>query len=173
MKRIAQFLMLILTLSVGLWMWGLRYNFTESLPKGFYLLKREFSLLENKRSIVYFCPPDSEVFQQALERGYLMRGVCPGGFAPLIKQLVAVPGDVIAVQREGVSVNGIRLENSESQLTDRQGRQMTKAESVRLGADQVWVMSTYNPRSFDSRYFGPIDVSLIQGHVEPLLTWND
>ena len=32
-------------------------------------------------------------------------------------------------------------------------------------------MSTYNPRSFDGRYFGPVQRGNVLSVVEPLLTW--
>jgi type IV secretory pathway protease TraF len=35
----------------------------------------------------------------------------------------------------------------------------------------VWLMSDYNPRSFDSRYFGPIPVKQIQGPAKLVLKW--
>jgi type IV secretory pathway protease TraF len=35
----------------------------------------------------------------------------------------------------------------------------------------VWVASSYNGRSFDSRYFGPVDAVTIRNHVRPLLTF--
>jgi type IV secretory pathway protease TraF len=33
----------------------------------------------------------------------------------------------------------------------------------------IWVASTYHPRSFDSRYFGPIAVADIRARLAPLL----
>ena len=34
----------------------------------------------------------------------------------------------------------------------------------------VWVASSYNPWSFDSRYFGPLPVSIIRRRLKPFLT---
>jgi type IV secretory pathway protease TraF len=47
-----------------------------------------------------------------------------------------------------------------------------------VGADEIWLFSPH-PRSFDSRYFGPIAVTEIRGilhpfvvvHRAPLLRW--
>jgi type IV secretory pathway protease TraF len=33
---------------------------------------------------------------------------------------------------------------------------------------EVWVISSYNPLSFDSRYFGPVPISRIEGFARPL-----
>lgn len=37
-------------------------------------------------------PPMTPVFAEALRRGYLRWGLCVGGFAPLIRTVVAIPG---------------------------------------------------------------------------------
>ena len=34
----------------------------------------------------------------------------------------------------------------------------------------VWLISTYSPLSFDSRYLGPVPISSIRGTVKPLWT---
>jgi type IV secretory pathway protease TraF len=41
-----------------------------------------------------------------------------------------------------------------------------------LGPDEVLLMSDYNPASFDSRYFGPLQATTIESVIIPLLTWN-
>jgi len=41
-----------------------------------------------------------------------------------------------------------------------------------LGPDEVLLMSDYNPASFDSRYFGPLQTTTIESVIKPLLTWN-
>ena len=39
---------------------------------------------------------------------------------------------------------------------------------VIVAKGEVWVISSYNPLSFDSRYFGPVPVSKIEGLARPL-----
>ena len=57
-------------------------------------------------------PPDSGAAQLAVERGYLPTGQCPGGFAPLLKQIVAIPGDTVTLTDEQVWINEILLRDS-------------------------------------------------------------
>ena len=35
-------------------------------------------------------------------------------------------------------------------------------------AGRVWLVSSYNPYSFDSRYFGPVALSAVRGVARPL-----
>jgi type IV secretory pathway protease TraF len=34
------------------------------------------------------------------------------------------------------------------------------------GPEEVWLIATRNPRSFDSRYFGPVPVTALEGAAE-------
>jgi type IV secretory pathway protease TraF len=40
-----------------------------------------------------------------------------------------------------------------------------------LAAGELWLVANGHPRSFDSRYFGPISVSDVIGSVLPVWTW--
>jgi type IV secretory pathway protease TraF len=42
----------------------------------------------------------------------------------------------------------------------------------RLSDGELFLLSTTNPASFDSRYFGPIAASAVIGAAHPLWTWN-
>jgi len=61
--------------------------------------------------------------------------------------------------------------NSKSHLRDRSGRPLpgTTANDVIVAKGEVWVISSYNPLSFDSRYFGPVPISNIEGLARPLI----
>jgi type IV secretory pathway protease TraF len=39
-----------------------------------------------------------------------------------------------------------------------------------VSPDTVWATSSYSARSFDSRYFGPVNASQVREHIRPLLT---
>ena len=52
-----------------------------------------------------------------------------------------------------------------SATTRRTARSTAPAQT----AFTVWVVSDYHPRSFDSRYFGPISKALIRHYLRPLL----
>ena len=72
---------------------------------------------------------------------------------------------------QGVSVNGVRLPNSAPRTRDTAGRPLTPWPfgTYRVEPGTIWVVSSYEARSFDSRYFGPIRNSQVLDHLRPLL----
>jgi conjugative transfer signal peptidase TraF len=145
---------------------GVRINASPSLPVGLYLVtaRRDANLVE-------FCParPFAEL---AIARGYRDAGSCPDGGAPLLKPVVAHAGDVVELSPGGMTVNGQLLPNTAAMTRDAKNRLLTPWPKGRytVGPNSMWVASSYNARSFDSRYFGPISVSSIRAYVRPLLT---
>ena len=148
---------------------GIRLNTTPSIPVGVYRLTKEPLV---KGAYVLFCPPPAPVFAMAKARGYLGAGFCPGGYGHLMKKIVAVQNDVVAIGTDGVQVNGQRLPLSEPVKLDGAGRPLPNYAASRvLGSAEVLVMSDSNKASFDGRYFGPIQRSQIQGVIRPVFTW--
>lgn len=145
---------------------GLRLNDSPSLPVGIYVVTPDPSA-----DLVEFCPP--EPFASfALLRGYRERGSCPDGGAPLMKPIAARPGDTISISAAGIAVNGRGIPHTEALRVDTKGRALQHwpfgTYAVQPGT--VWLISSYNPRSFDSRYFGPVKVGLVRDRLRPLLT---
>jgi hypothetical protein len=61
--------------------------------------------------------------------------------------------------------------NSTPRRTDTEGKPLPFCETAyTLGTAQVLLMSDYSPRSFDGRYFGPIEKTGIKGVLRPVLT---
>jgi conjugative transfer signal peptidase TraF len=150
---------------------GLRVNGTASEPVGIYWA---VSKVPAKGDLVFVLPPAVPIFRLAKERGYLAAGPSPAGTCGLIKQIAAVGGDRVSIDREGVRVNGIVLKNSAPRLTDEAGRLMPACylSNYTLAVDEVLLMSAYNPASFDGRYFGPLRRANIQSVIVPLITWR-
>jgi conjugative transfer signal peptidase TraF len=143
---------------------GIRFNLSPSLPAGIYIRTNA------PANLIEFCP--AEPFASlAIQRGYREEGVCPDGAMPLLKPIVAVAGDTVDLSDRGIAVNGSLLRNSAPLLVDTKGRPLpawrTGHYVVATGA--VWVASSYTPRSFDSRYFGPVPRSSVRGYVRPLI----
>jgi conjugative transfer signal peptidase TraF len=160
-------------LGIGLWVgifqacgWmGLRINVSPSLPVGLYISTDSGSLVE-------FCP--AEPFASvALARGYRTLGACADGGAPLLKPVIATTGDAVNTSSSGLDVNNIRIPNSAPLAADSEGRPLTHWPFGRytVSVGTVWVASSYNGRSFDSRYFGPVPVTAIRGRVKTLLSF--
>ena len=156
----------LLTSTLGLRLSPLRFNHTRSLPRGLYRLTHEPL---RRGDLVSACLPQA-VSDLGRRRGYLHSGVCPSGVEPVLKRILAVPGDTVDVDVRGLSLNGVPIEHSASVQTDHLGRPLTSFPSgfYHLGRSDYWLLSTYDPMSWDSRYFGPIERANILSTVRPV-----
>jgi conjugative transfer signal peptidase TraF len=144
---------------------GLRANLSSSLPLGLYRVDANAT-----GDLVEFCP--AEPFGSlAKARGYRHIGVCADGGSPLLKPVVAHPGDAVTMSPEGVRVNGQLLPNSAPRSRDTAGRPLKPWPwgTYVLEPGTLWVLSSYHPGSFDSRYFGPISESAVRDTLRPVL----
>ncbi len=148
---------------------GIRLNTTPSIPVGIYRLTDEPIVIG---AYVLFCPQPAPVFEMAKVRGYLGAGFCPGGYGQMMKKILAVKDDAVAIGPDGVRVNGLLLPLSLPIKADGGGRPLPEYEaSWVLGDSEVLVMSDSNRGSFDGRYFGSIQRSQIEGVIRPVFTW--
>ena len=145
---------------------GLRINTSPSLPVGLYVVTTDGSA-----NLVEFCP--AEPFAAlSLTRGYRDAGSCRDGGAPLLKPIVAKAGDMVELSGRGISVNGLLLRNTAPLSKDTKGRPLEPWHfgRVSVAPGTVWVASSYNLRSFDSRYFGPVYTTTIRHRLRAFLT---
>jgi len=147
---------------------GLRINTSPSLPVGLYM-----TTSDPAANLVEFCPAPL-YGTLALERSYRSAGSCRDGGAPLLKPVVAKPGDVVEVSRTGLAVNGKAIPNTAPMAVDFKGRRLASWPSghYEVASGEIWVASSFNARSFDSRYFGPVSVAAIHEHLRPLITFG-
>jgi conjugative transfer signal peptidase TraF len=161
----------VLLLGMG-WLAGLRLNLTGSLPVGLYVTSPSLPV---RGALVLACLP-ATVAAFAHARGYVPRGEeCPNGVAAIGKPVAAIAGDTVAVTPAGVFVNGVPVPNSRALATDRKGRPLAGVRVARcvVEAGTVWIVSSYSRFSFDSRYFGPIEVRQVRATLQPLWTaWS-
>ena len=137
---------------------GIVINDTPSLPEGIY--QKKDAPIE-KGCFVLFRLPDSQLSSRSYAR------------ENLIKQVAAVEGDRVRISSEGVRVNGRLLANSQPLSADRDGLPLPQLalDDYTLRAGELLTMSTYNPRSFDSRYFGLMPRKSVIAVVAPVFTW--
>ena len=119
--------------------------------------------------MVFVCPPDNAAIREARRRGYLRSGLCPGGFGPLIKTVVAVTGQRVAVT-DLVAIDGVPIRNSRIFEKDGQGRSLRHGQSGMLLPGEVYLHSDFIG-SWDSRYFGPVPDSGVLGLAQEVLTY--
>lgn len=145
---------------------GIRVNASASLPIGLYRTTSDATA-----RLVEFCPSEPYASLSA-KRAYRGKGDCPDGAEPLMKPIVAVPGDLVQISSRGVAVNKRLLRNSAPLTLDTHNRplQHWPFGTYRVFPGTAWVISSFNGRSFDSRYFGPISVSSVLFHMRPLIT---
>ena len=141
----------------------LRINTSASLPVGLYIVSSHGTFVE-------FCPDDHGL---SAHRHYRARGACPDGAAPLLKPVIDSPADEVILSPAGIAVNGKLLPHTAPLDHDSEGRTLAHWPSGRYTAvpGTLWVASSYNPRSYDSRYFGPIRESAVRARLRPLIAW--
>ena len=149
---------------------GVRVVVTPSAPRGVY---RVVSGDLTRDSLIVFCLPSS-LASLGRTRGYLPHGHCEGQVLPLLKPVVGLPGDIVEVSEQGIRVNGVRYSGSSRAETDTPGRTLPAIAAGRylVHAGEVWVLSTYAPNSWDSRYYGPVNVEQVLGVAHPLWVWR-
>lgn len=173
MRRIA-----LITLMVGsgflilgsiAYLLGVRVNTTKSIPVGFYWLT---DAPFEKGAYVIFCPPMNNIFDEARKRGYFSAGFCPGGYGYLMKKILAAKKDTVKISDDGVRVNGVLVAFSKPLIADKGGRPLPKYRTeITLSDSELFLMGDVNKNSFDGRYFGSINRSLIKGVIHPIYTW--
>jgi len=142
----------------------IRINLSPSMPAGVYWIASGPERVPTQRvvrgDIVTVCLPTT-VAAMGTARGYLPRhGRCADGQSPVGKPVVAVGGDVVTVDSNGVVVNGQRIPQSAALSQDKVGRALARVPNGRYPVltGQAWLVSAYSGRSWDSRYWGPIGI---------------
>jgi conjugative transfer signal peptidase TraF len=140
-------------------------NTSYSLPMGLYI-----ETGDPATALVEFCPAGTFA-EQSSARGYRTAGfACADGAVPLLKPIVAREGDLVETTPRGIKVNGVLLPQTSPLLTDSYSRPLRPwpfgVYHVEPGT--VWVASSYNRGSYDSRYMGPISISQIRRRLTPL-----
>jgi type IV secretory pathway protease TraF len=79
-----------------------------------------------------------------------------------LKLIAGMPGDWITTTPIGTYINGRLIPNS-APLTSHHW----PYETFELGPTELWVVGR-DPRSYDSRYLGPVPISLINAIAEPI-----
>jgi conjugative transfer signal peptidase TraF len=154
------------------WLCGIRVNTSASLPTGLWLKTRTLAAngVVTRGAIVTLCPPDTPAFRLAKQRGYIGGGWCPQKYQPLFKPVVAIAGDQVSMSAAGIDVNGVHIANSTPLQVDNAHQPLPTPPYGRytVAPNSIWVVSSYNSRSFDSRYFGAIEISHVRSIVVPL-----
>jgi conjugative transfer signal peptidase TraF len=136
------------------------WNVSESVPIGLYRVRPIGRL--SVTQLVAVQPPEPLATFLA-EGGYLPRDI------PLLKRVLALPGQTVCRDRLTVAVDNIEV--GEARERDGRGRPLPVWQGCRVIAEgEVFLMNWQSADSLDGRYFGVLPTSAIVGRAEPLWT---
>lgn len=134
------------------------YNPSDSVPVGWYRI-RPTAPAHIGSVVLTRLPPD--VAALAAQRGYLPSHI------PLLKRVGAAAPQHVCIVDGQVRIDGVPV--AAVLPADRMGRSLPFWPQCRALADgELFLLSTTNPASFDSRYFGPIQASAVIGIAQPI-----
>jgi len=138
----------------------LLWNASGSVPIGLYAVQRAFPLQVGELVVV---KPPVPLARFLAARRYLPFGM------PLIKHILALPGQTICRAAGAITVDGAAI--GEALQRDRFGRALPAWQGCRaLGPGEVFLMNRTSPNSLDGRYFGPLPTTAIVGRADPIWT---
>ncbi len=134
------------------------YNASDSAPRGLYTVSAATRLQVGDYVIARL--PEA-IATLAAARGYLPRSV------PVLKRIAAVAGQRVCIRNGAVYIDGIAVARTLGE--DGQHRPLAHWKPCRLLVEgELFLLNPVNVASFDSRYFGPIDVSFVRGRATRL-----
>jgi conjugative transfer signal peptidase TraF len=148
---------------------GYRLNLTPSEPLGLWRIE-ELQRPAAVGDLIFLCPPMTAVFEEARRRGYLRRGLCAGGIAPLIKAVAALPGQRVEIT-DHVLIDGHSIPASSVSGTDGEGRLLLPDSGGVVPPHHLFLHSSFGS-SYDSRYFGPVPDTGLLGLARPVFTFD-
>ena len=137
-------------------------NRTESMPKGIYFVSPVGKVERGMTMLLSLSPKQRQLLSRY-----------PWGQAnvPLLKQIVAIPGDLACFDSK-LSVNGHEIAAIEA--SDKLGNPFPRLTGCsRLEKSQFLPLATKSPYSFDGRYFGPIEQDQIIGEASLVISFED
>lgn len=126
-----------MTLSAIFYKFDLIINYTESMPIGLYRLCQDSNFQKDDLVILY----------SDITHGFLL------------KRIAATAGDWVNTNREGVHINGVSIKNTKAfEFGSHRERLNFTLMNRALEKNEIFVVGEH-PKSFDSRYFGAIDIN--------------
>ncbi|SAK81816.1 S26 family signal peptidase [Caballeronia ptereochthonis] len=142
------------------------YNPTDSVPVGWYRIDPFDWLADPLRNPVHvdgivLAHLPAQAALLAAQRDYLPLGI------PLLKRVGAIAPQQVCVVGRSVRIDGVPV--AATLPADHLGRPLPAWQQCRrLRPGELFLLSTVNPASFDSRYFGPVAASAVIGVAHPL-----
>ncbi len=143
---------------------GFRINVTGSMSKGLYFLQFPNGL--NRDAFVTVKLPKEQLLL-GIQRQYI-----ESEDTVLLKRLIALPGDNVIVCGSQIIVNGIFTYQAPRFTRDKHNREMNLVKDgiYLCGKNDYWVLGM-DDLSWDSRYFGPVEIENISNSVRQILAF--
>lgn len=139
------------------------WNSSESVPVGLYRLRSAGSHYVNELVAVQ---PHEPLATYLDLNGYLPTGV------PMLKRVLALPGQTVCRNGRTISVDGIEI--GKARERDRIGRSLPAWEGCDVvGEGKLFLMNRQSEGSLDGRYFGMMPATAITGRALPVWTCED
>jgi conjugative transfer signal peptidase TraF len=136
-------------------------NVTPSIPLGVYWISPG---VQPRRGDLVTFPIPASVRDLVYEREYAPRTI-----RLFAKPVVAIAGDHVCVSNHVLVVNGHVISNILD--VDREGNPMPRYLGCGVLREGEIFLATQHDHSFDSRYFGPVESSVVRGTLSALLTF--
>jgi conjugative transfer signal peptidase TraF len=106
-----------------------------------------------------------------LKKSYLEIGHKCNGADPVIKMVIAVPGDHVVLANGYIEVNGIKY-LFKTFHWDGMGRKLNVYPRGNYSSTVgYWLIGTHDIKSWDSRYWGPVSKKQILRKIKLLAVW--
>jgi conjugative transfer signal peptidase TraF len=139
------------------------WNASKSVPTGLYQLQPVGRLVVTDLVAVRLPDPLATFLDL---NGYLPVGV------PMLKRVIALPGQTVCRQGLRISVDGIEMGSAKAR--DRRGKPLPAWQGCRVvGADELFLMNWQSEDSLDGRYFGLLPRSSVIGKALPVWTGDE
>jgi len=156
------FLLIILNLTSVLY-----FNiFTHSLPYGIYV---KVTGVPRRGEFAASCLT-RDIAQYGIDRRYLEEGSCETGSVRVLKKIEGLPGDHFVIKNGFMQINGdsYRIMNKDS--SGRPLRLFYSQKEGILEKDKYVLLSDFVKNSWDSRYWGPVNIQFL---LKPLFIFDN
>ncbi len=141
-------------------------NTSPSIPVGVYAIKPINTTLK-QNDLVAICLSKKEQ-DFGLSRGYIHAGTRCNGSVPLLKSIIAIPGDNVILTIDSIIVNNTIYPYPTQKFDSEQRPLPSWPRGNYQNTQGFWIIGTNDQRSWDSRYFGPVSKNQIIFLIKPL-----
>ena len=143
-------------------------NISPSMKLGLYMRVNS----EIKRGDIVAICMQEPYRSEGLKRNYLLKSNKCSGIAPLIKEVVGVPGDELDLQDDLIMVNGKNY-FYKTKYIDKTGSPLkVYPRGSYHNINGYWLLGTNAKNSWDSRYFGFVAPKDILYKILPLVVFG-